>query len=507
MIEKPSFDPAQLKQALSLLPKLPPQEQSEFARLIDTVIEAAANEQARDHFMPFVKKMWPAFISGRHHKIMADLFERIASGELKRVCISMPPRHTKSEFGSYLLPAWYLGRFPDRKVIQTSHTAELAVGFGRKVRDLVDSEEYQRVFSTKLKADNKAAGRWQTDASGEYFAIGVGGRMTGKGADLLIIDDPHDEQEAAMASYNPDVFDSVYEWYTSGPRQRLQPGGAIVIIQTRWGRRDLVGRVLDDQGKKGADKWEVVEFPAILPSGLPLWPEFWPLDELLATKAAIDPVKWNAQYMQSPTGEEGAMVKRTWWKRWEKRVLPNVEFKIQSWDTAHRKTTRSDFSVCTTWGIFYDEEKRPNIIILDIFRDRVEFPDLKAKAMELYKIHEPDACIIEGKAAGDALIQEMRRKGIPLQSYTPSRGEDKIVRVNAVTDLFASGVVWAPYVNLVPGVEEMIEEFAEFPNGAHDDIVDAATLAMLRYRQGNFIRLDSDEEDEDFNPDLRADYY
>jgi len=208
---------------LSIVDTLPPLEQTKIRQLL----EYDRVERCRESYLTFVTNMWPGFISGKHHAIMSDAFERVANGSLKRLIINMPPRHTKSEFASYLLPAWFLGRFPDKKIIQTAHTAELAVGFGRKVRNLVQSEQYGKIFDTKLSTDSKAAGRWNTDKGGDYFAIGVGGAVTGKGADLLVIDDPHSEQEAKQG--NPAVFDGVYEWYTSGPRQRLQPGGAIVI--------------------------------------------------------------------------------------------------------------------------------------------------------------------------------------------------------------------------------------------------------------------------------------
>ena len=195
-----------------------------------------------------------------HHAVMAQKFEEIAQGKLKRLIINMPPRHTKSEFASYLLPSWFLGKFPNKKIIQTSNTAELAVGFGRKVRNLVDGDRYAKVFpNVALRHDSKAAGRWSTNRDGEYFAIGVGGTVTGKGADLLIIDDPHSEQEAALAAGDPGIFDRVYEWFTSGPRQRLQPGGAIVIVMTRWGLRDLTGQVIKASAQRGGDEWEVIE--------------------------------------------------------------------------------------------------------------------------------------------------------------------------------------------------------------------------------------------------------
>ena len=441
--------------------------------------------------------MWPGFVHGRHHALMAKKFEAIAKGEMKRVIINMPPRHTKSEFASYLLPSWFLGLHPAKKVIQCSNTADLAVGFGRKVRNLVDSEQYASVFpGVKLRQDSKAAGRWATNKNGEYFAIGVGGTVTGKGADLLIIDDPHSEQEAALAAGNPEIYQKVYEWYTSGPRQRLQPGGAIVIVMTRWGEADLTGRVLQDAMKREkGEEWELIELPAIMPSGNPLWPEFWSIDELEALKEELPVSKWNAQYQQKPTGEEGALVKREWWKIWERERPPRCEYVIQSWDTAFTKSERSDYSACTVWGVFHMDEdpKNVNVILLEAYQERLEFPELKEKAFEMYNIWEPDTCIIEAKAAGSPLIFEMRRMGVPVQEYTPVRGNDKFVRINSVTDLFRSGKVWAPDTRWA---HELIEQMASFPNAAHDDLVDSSTQALIRFRQGGFLRLNTDEEDE-----------
>jgi predicted phage terminase large subunit-like protein len=408
----------------------------------------------------------------------------------------MPPRHTKSEFASYLLPAWFLGRYPGKKIIQSSNTAELATGFGRKVRNLVGSEQYARIFpNVSLRQDSKAAGRWSTNYNGEYFAIGVGGTVTGKGADLLIIDDPHSEQEAKLAQSNPEVFDQVYEWYTSGPRQRLQPGGSIVLVMTRWSKRDLTGRIVQSAIDRDGDEWEIIDFPAILPSGKPLWPEFWSLELLEALKTELPVSKWNAQYQQQPTSEEGALIKREWWKEWEGDNPPPCEFIIQSWDTAFQKNERSDYSACTTWGVFYRNEDQTdaNIILLDAVKRRMEFPELKETAFRYYQEWEPDAFIVEAKASGAPLIFELRAMGIPVSEFTPTRGNDKIARMNAVSDLFASGKVWAPATRWA---EEVIEEMASFPNSEHDDLVDSSTQALIRFRKGGFIRLDSDEPDD-----------
>ena len=488
--------------------KLPINEQEAFFESLAEYEASLKREKAQVDFAKFVKEMWPGFIDGRHHKVMAKVFEQIARGEKKRVIINMPPRHTKSEFASFLLPAWFLGKYPSKKIIQTSNTAELAVGFGRKVRNLVDSEQYAKIFpNVNLRSDSKAAGRWATNAGGEYFAIGVGGTVTGKGADLLIIDDPHSEQEAALAATSPEIFDKVYEWYTSGPRQRLQPGGSIVVVMTRWSKKDLTGRIIQSSiDKDGNDDWEVIDFPAILPSGNPLWPEFWSLEELLALQSELPAGKWNAQYQQSPTSEEGAIVKRDWWKIWEPDRPPVCEFIIQSWDTAFTKSERSDYSACTTWGVFYKDENPndPNVILLDAFKKRMEFPELKEKAFNHYKEWEPDAFIVEAKASGAPLIFELRAMGIPVSEFTPSRGNDKMVRINSVSDLFASGKVWAPGTRWA---DELIEEMAAFPNSDHDDLVDSTTQALIRFRKGGFLRLNSDEEDEPLRFRRKMAYY
>jgi predicted phage terminase large subunit-like protein len=482
-----------------ILHKLPVHEQEQLLAELEKLSELKRRKLSQDRFLKFVNEVWPSFVGGRHHAKMADAFERVARGECKRLIINMPPRHTKSEFASYLLPAWFLGKYPHKKIIQCSHTAELAVGFGRKVRNLVDTEAYKTIFpDLVLASDSKAAGRWNTSKGGDYFAIGIGGAVTGKGADVLIIDDPHSEQEAALAEVNPDIYDKTYEWYTSGPRQRLQPGGAIVVVMTRWSKRDLTGQILKDAAANDSiGEWEVIEFPAILPSDKPLWPEFWELEELLKVKRDVPNSKWMAQYQQNPISESAAIVKREWWQTWDDDRPPQCDFILQSWDTAFEKTQRADYSACTTWGVFYHPDNngidQANIILLNAFRDRMEFPELKQVAIEEYKEWDPDSVIIEKKASGAPLIYEMRAMGIPVQEFTPTRGNDKISRLNAVSDLFASGRVWAPASRWA---EEVIDEVAEFPAGSHDDYVDTVSMAMHRFRRGGYVTTTLDEPDE-----------
>jgi predicted phage terminase large subunit-like protein len=290
------------------------------------------------------------------------------------------------------------------------------------------------------------------------------------------------------------------------------PGGAIIVIMTRWSLLDLTGRLIDYQIKNpDTIPWEIVELPAILDAGTDheksLWPAQWSLEALNNTRQSIDPRYWNAQYMQNPTSDMSALVSRKDWKVWEAEDPPPCEYIIQSWDTAFETKNTSDYSACTTWGVFYNNEDRgsPNVILLDAFKDRMTFPELKEIALKHYKEWQPDAFIVEKKAAGAPLIQELRLIGIPVQEFSPSRGNDKMVRLNAVADLFSSGKVWAPDTRWA---REVIEEIASFPVGEHDDFVDTTTQALLRYRQGGFISLETDEKDDlTYKYRRRAAYY
>ena len=490
-----SLTPEDLMKLRLALPTMPEKQKRRTYELLKQYQHQMMQGLAKDSFLDFVKHVYPGYKVGPHHLRLAQIFEDIAAGKKKRVIVNIAPRHGKSELISYLAPAWFLGKYPQKKIIMASHTADLAVNFGRRVRNLVGSEAYRDVFpQIELQADSKSASRWGTNFNGEYFAIGVGGALAGRGADLFIIDDPHSEQEAKTG--RSDVFLPAWEWFQSGPLQRLMPGGAIIVVMTRWSKLDLTGQIITQMDRHDdVDKWEVVEFPAIKDDGEPLWPEFWPLQELLSKKAGLDVRYWNAQYMQQPTSEEGALIKREWWKIWDKEDPPNCEFTIMALDAAQETNNRADYNALTTWGVFFNEETNNyNIILLNAIKKRLEFPELKKLVLEEYKEWEPDAFIVEKKSNGAALYQEMRRMGVPASEFTPGKGQDKISRVNAVSDLFSSEIVWAPDRRWA---KEVIEECNDFPSGANDDLVDSTTLALMRFRQGGFIKLPSDEVDDD----------
>ena len=481
--------------------KLPSDVKKEFYKTYLKYHEKKKESSIRKDFLSFVRHVWPDFIEGAHHKKIANKFNELSEGKIKRLIINMPPRHTKSEFASFLLPAWMVGKNPKLKIIQSTNTTELSVRFGRKAKQLIDSPEYQHVFKTRLKEDSQAAGKWETAQGGEYYAAGVGSAITGRGADLLIIDAPHTEQDAM----NRVALDRTYDWFTSGPRQRLQPGGSIVVVMTRWNEKDLTGRLVRAQKEVKADKWEIIEFPAILPSDKPVWPEYWNKKDLDAVKASIPLTKWNAQYMQNPTSEEGAIIKREWWIDWDKDYIPPLDHVIQSYDTAFMKKETADFSAITTWGVFKKNEDSPfSLILLDAIKDRFEFPELRRLAKEQYDYWQPESVIVEAKASGLPLTYELRNMGIPVVNFTPSKGNDKHTRVNAVAPLFESGMIYAP--KEMEFAQQVIEECAAFPFGDHDDLVDSMTQALMRFRQGGFLTHPEDYKDE-ILPKRKQEYY
>ena len=492
------------------LPTMTTDSKLELVEMLEERERRRSLQNSRTNMIDFAKRVYPGFKVGPHHRKLSKIFQDVIDGKKKRVIINIAPRMGKSEFSSYLFPAFFLGNYSDKKIIMGTHTASLSEDFGRRVRNLLEDDDYNEVFPrTRLAQDQKASGKWSTADGGQYYAAGVGGALAGRGADLFMIDDPHSEQDVKANSRL--AFDTAWSWFQTGPLQRLMPNGAIIVVMTRWGPLDLTGRLIDYQVKNpDSPRWEIVELPAILNEGTDneksLWPEQWPLESLKSAKSSMDPRYWNAQYMQQPTSDTSAIISRKSWRIWPNEDPPECEYIIQSWDTAHETKSTSDYSACTTWGVFYNEEENnaPQVILLDAFKDRIPFPELKTTALKHWKEWEPDAFIVEKKAAGGPLIQELRAMGIPVQEFTPSRGNDKMVRVNAIADLFTSGIVWAPDTRWA---REVIEEVAAFPVGENDDYVDTTSQALLRFRQGGFISLDSDEKDDKIYRARRAAYY
>ena len=504
MTTEVAFSDSEVQLMLDNLDKYTPDEVAEIDRMVDELATRKYNTEAYDDLIEFCKRMQSDYIVGKHHRMLGNMLMEIEAGNKDRICVNIPPRHGKSQLVSIFFPAWFLGRNPNKKVMMVSHTTDLAVDFGRKVRNLISTDEYRAIFPTvKLAVDSKSAGRWNTNSGGEYYACGIGSSIAGRGADLLLIDDPHSEQDVINGNF--ETFEKAYEWFTFGARTRLMPQGRVAIIQTRWHMDDLTGRVTRDMAQnERADQYDVVEFPAILDivnkktkkaEQKPLWPEFFDLDALLRTKASMPTFQWNAQYQQEPTAEEAALVKREWWNVWKEDKSPSCEYIIMSLDAAAETHNRADFTALTTWGVFLNEQVDAyNIILLNSIKKRMEFPELKELAMEEYSEWEPDAFIVEKKSSGTALYQEMRRMGLPVQEYTPHRGSgDKLARLNSVADIVASGLCWVPETRWA---EEVIEEIAGFPFMSHDDLVDSTVMALMRFRQGGFIRLPTDEPED-----------
>jgi len=508
-----NLNPEDLDALQQQIMSLPESERDVILESLDELARRKYVRRCQADFLRFCLHMMPDYKVGAHHRQLSDLLMSMEKGEQDRIAVSIPPRHGKSQLVSIFFPAWYLGKNPNKQVLLVSHTGELAVDFGRKIRNLVDSDAYREIFpDVGLSADSKSAGRWNTSKGGTFYACGVGSALAGRGADFLIVDDPFSEQDILNGNY--EVFEKAYEWFTYGARTRLMPKGRVAIVHTRWAPEDLIGRLAKDMDKiENSDQYHFFEFPAIFNENSDnekaLWPEFFDLEALHRTKASMPVFQWNAQYQQTPTSEEGALIKRDWWRIWPHEEPPDCEYIIMALDAAAETKNRSDYTAILTLGVFRDPVHTNNaahLILLNAVNRRVEFHQLKELAMDEYMQWRPDAFIVEKKSSGTPLFQELRRQGIPVSEFTPHRGTgDKIARINAVSDIVQSGMVWKP-VGL-KWAEEVVEQVAAFPSGAHDDLVDCLSMALARFRNGGFIRLPTDEEVEDDYESRRAAYY
>jgi len=456
--------------------------------------------EAKIDFITFVRLMAPKLISdwkmGKHIEVISEKLRQLESGEIKRLMVFLPPRSSKSVICSKLFPAWYIGRNPEHEILTVSHSDQLSSDFGRSVRDLVNEEDFSKIFGgVSLRSDVRAAGKWKTTQGGTYYAAGVRSQIAGRGAHIAILDDVMSEED----SYSEAGRKYVKEWYPAGLRTRIMPNGSILIINTRYHYDDLCGWLLkqqEDMSEYSVIPWEVVRIPAWvddtasklldLPVGSSYFPEWKPDDVLKIDEEEIRASNgsryWEALYMQNPTPEEGGLIKKNWLQYWEYDDPPTCDFMIQTYDTAFSTSTTADYSVIQTWGIFsmydqdeYGDEGYPaNLILLGNIKGRFEYPMLRRMAQELYSKHMPDVCIVEKKASGQSLIQDMRRAGLPVKEYLPDK--DKVSRVYAASPMIESGRVWLPKNKR--WADDLVTELLQFPNAAHDDQVDALTMAI-----------------------------
>ena len=503
-----------------------------------------AVKQARDDLLAFVMLMNPAFSIGPHHRVLCDELMKIANNENDRLMVFVAPRSSKSLITSTYFPAWALGKNPYWQEIAVSHSDDLATRFGRAIRDIINTPQYKAIFpQTNIRKDNRAANSWglqhKGKEAGSFLAAGSGSGIAGFGAHLAIIDDPISEQDA----FSKTRRESLNEWYASGLRTRLMPGGKIVIVMTRWHERDLSGHLLAmEDSSPMSDKWEVVRIPALnttesleklekarkklvkqgylsqnytnLELGESFWPEAdvengfcWTTEEIIRTKNNTPPFKFDALYGQSPSAEEGNIIKLDWWQNWDNPSPPDCEYIIQSWDTAFSTRSTADYSAVTTWGVFSSGLEVPNLILLGAEKGRWDFPTLREKAVSKYHEHNPDSVLIEKKASGQSLIQDLRLTGIPIFEFQPDR--DKVARAYAISSLFHNGRIYAPFKK--DWAMEVIDEIRAFPTGLHDDLVDTVTQALLWMRNGGYVSNTADtfldkREKEIYNRESRR-YY
>ena len=451
-------------------------------------------EKAQHTLLDYAQHLQTSYLRPPHIEFLAEKLEAVERGDITRLAISMPPRHGKSELASNFFPSWFLGRNPDKYVIFSTYAQELADDFGRKVRNTMRDERFSQVFSNvQLDDTSQSARRFGTNKLGTYFAVGAGGAITGRGAHLLIVDDIIKGREDADSTA---IRRSVTDWYKSVAYTRLMPGGRIVIVGTRWHEADLLGFVLEEATH---EPWEVINLPAIADEddqlgreqGEALWPEQFPLERLIEIKKTVGSREWAALFQQSPSAEDGNIFKRFWWQWWEDSEPPDCDFILQSYDTAFSSSRDADYTAVQTWGVFEKDDK-PCAILLSCLNERLEYPQLREKAVDLYKRWQPDTVLIEKKASGQSLLQDLRRSGIPVTDYTPDR--DKVARAHSIAPMVESGQIYLPRGKY--WADDFLNQCSSFPNGRRKDMVDAFTQAIIRLKNGYFLHYLNEIEDE-----------
>jgi predicted phage terminase large subunit-like protein len=489
-------------------------------------LDTYTNLRAKNDFLTFVKVFAPTLVSdfkmGSHIRLLCRKLQGVVDGDIKRLMVFLPPRSSKSLICSKLFPAWYIGNFSNHEIMSVSHSDQLASDFGRTVRDIVNTEKFQRIFKgVALRSDVKAAGKWKTNKNGSYYAAGVRSQVAGRGANIALLDDVMSEED----SFSQTGRKYIKEWYPAGLRTRLMPNGSIIIINTRYHYDDLCGWLLKQEktAEQNTYPWEVISIPAWLneeaaelldlPVGGSYFPE-WKSDEILRIdeqeiRASNGARYWNSLYMQDPSPDDGGIIKKKYIQWWEYEDPPECQFIIQTYDTAFSTSRTADFSVIQTWGIFHDYDEddghSSHLILLGNTRGRYEYPELRRIAQDLYRDFRPDVCIIEKKASGQSLIQDMRRAGLPVLDYLPDK--DKVARVYASTPMMEAGRVWLPKNKI--WADDLFSECMSFPNGSHDDQVDCLSMAVHYMKDSWNLTHPEDPswEDEGSKRDKRVAYW
>lgn len=422
---------------------------------------------ATERLIEFTEFTLPHYKPAAHHVLIAEKLEALERGEIDRLMINMPPRHGKSELASRRFPAWFLGRNPGKSVIAASYNSDLATDFGRQVRNIVAGAEYGRLFDVTLAEDSRAANRWNTADGGTYVAAGVGTAITGRGADILLIDDPLKDREEADSEIQRQ---KIWDWYTSTAYTRLAPGGRVIVIQTRWHEADLTGRLLEEQAK-GGDKWDILELPAIGRDGQALWPDFYPLPALERIRSVLPTRDWAALYQQRPAPDEGAYYKRDWFRYYDEkpkhlRIYGASDYAVTEGD--------GDYTVHLVAGVDPDD----NIYVLDLWRGQTSSDTWISEWLNLARMHKPLMWIEEQgqiiKSIGPFLDKRMREERVYCRREQVASAADKPTRSRSIQARTAMGKVYLP--SKAAWLDAFIGELLVFPAGKHDDQVDAFGL-------------------------------
>ncbi len=504
-----------------------------------TPAEASA-ELLRRRFARASGADYREYVSGlkpaAHSRLIWGKLHDVMDKKINRLMVFCPPGSAKTLDISHHFPAFYLSKFQNESIIAATHTDKFAEQNGRRVRNIVASDEHQLLFpGITVSEESSAAARWETSQGGMYAGFGVGATVVGRRAQGLILDDV---VAGISAADSPTDRDFVWNWFGADLVTRLTPGGWIVLVMTRYNLDDIAGRLLAAQSSAYGDKWEVVSLPALAKpgdilgraEGEPLWPEWQNKQELLRIKNQphLSGRMWSALYQQEPVAEGGNVIKREWFKFWKFREPPECKFVLQSWDTAVTRNDKSAWSACTTWGIFDEyagtsedmmslpleerlklvgRESRPAMILLGTWRGKLEYPELRKMATRLawnyyddnYDMPmtnptklQPDTILIEKKSSGESLIQDLNRAGIMVRGYNPNKDGTKDQRLELSLDFFDNGRIWVPaapphYTMPRRWAGKFIDICVSHPSSDSRDVVDCTSQAIIHIKRTGWV--------------------